>query len=121
MSRELPSTRGPTSLPTRLACSTPTGSRPRTWSESRRAGPSRRRPPPPLPRASARLSSAARLVPALPRPGGGALPAPTERFERFLATAEVDWSDRDSVVDYVVGYAEMLAGGGRRLRAGRAP
>jgi len=46
-------------------------------------------------------------------PGERALPAPTERFERFLATAEVDWSDRDSVVDYVVGYAEMLAGGER--------
>ena len=48
-------------------------------------------------------------------PGERALPAPTERFERFLATAEVDWSDRDSVVDYVVGYAEMLAGGERRF------
>ena len=46
-------------------------------------------------------------------PGERALPAPTERFGRFLATAEVDWSDRDSVVDYVVGYAEMLAGGER--------
>ena len=48
-------------------------------------------------------------------PGERALPAPTERFGRFLATAEVDWSDRDSVVDYVVGYAEMLAGGERRF------
>ena len=48
-------------------------------------------------------------------PGDRALPAPTERFGRFLATAEVDWSDRDSVVDYVVGYAEMLAGGERRF------
>jgi pimeloyl-ACP methyl ester carboxylesterase len=48
-------------------------------------------------------------------PGERALPAPTERFERFLATAEVDWSDRDSVVDYVVGYAEVLAGGERRF------
>jgi pimeloyl-ACP methyl ester carboxylesterase len=48
-------------------------------------------------------------------PGERALPAPAERFGRFLATAEVDWSDRDSVVDYVVGYAEMLAGGERRF------
>jgi pimeloyl-ACP methyl ester carboxylesterase len=48
-------------------------------------------------------------------PGERALPAPTERFGRFLATAEVDWSDQDSVVDYVVGYAEMLAGGERRF------
>jgi pimeloyl-ACP methyl ester carboxylesterase len=48
-------------------------------------------------------------------PGERALPAPTERFRRFLATAEVDYSDRDSVVGYVVGYAEMLAGGERRF------
>ncbi len=46
-------------------------------------------------------------------PGERGLPAPTERFRRFLATAEVDWSERGSVVDYVVGYAEMLAGGER--------
>ena len=48
-------------------------------------------------------------------PGERRLPAPTERFGRFLETAEVDWSDRDSVVDYVVGYAEMLAGGEHRF------
>jgi pimeloyl-ACP methyl ester carboxylesterase len=42
--------------------------------------------------------------------GGGALPGPTEAFSRFLATAEVDYSDRDSVVDYLVGYQSMLAG-----------
>jgi pimeloyl-ACP methyl ester carboxylesterase len=46
-------------------------------------------------------------------PGERGLPPPTERFGRFLATANVDWSDRDSVVDHVVGYAEMLAGGER--------
>jgi len=46
-------------------------------------------------------------------PGERRLPPPTERFGRFLETAEVDWSDRASVVDYVVGYAEMLAGGAR--------
>jgi pimeloyl-ACP methyl ester carboxylesterase len=45
--------------------------------------------------------------------GERGLPPPSERFGRFLATANVDWSDRDSVVDYVVGYAEMLAGGAR--------
>jgi pimeloyl-ACP methyl ester carboxylesterase len=53
-------------------------------------------------------------------PGERGLPAPTERFGRFLATADVDWSDRDSVVDYVVGYAEMLAGGERRFNAAAA-
>jgi pimeloyl-ACP methyl ester carboxylesterase len=45
--------------------------------------------------------------------GDRRLPPPTERFGRFLATANVDWSDRGSVVDYTVGYAEMLAGGER--------
>jgi pimeloyl-ACP methyl ester carboxylesterase len=41
------------------------------------------------------------------------LPPATERYRRFLATAEVDWSDRDSVVDYLVAYSQMLAGGER--------
>ena len=45
--------------------------------------------------------------------GERGLPPPTERFGRFLATADVDWSDRESVVDYLVGYWEMLAGGER--------
>ncbi len=38
------------------------------------------------------------------------LPPPTDRFRRLVSTATVDWSDRDSVVDYVVGYCRMLAG-----------
>jgi pimeloyl-ACP methyl ester carboxylesterase len=46
-------------------------------------------------------------------PGVGGLPPPTEAFGRFLATAEVDWSDADSVIDYLVGYSRMLAGGQR--------
>jgi pimeloyl-ACP methyl ester carboxylesterase len=41
------------------------------------------------------------------------LPSPTERFNAFLASAEVVWSERRSVVDYVVGYQRMLAGGAR--------
>lgn len=41
---------------------------------------------------------------------GRELPAPTAAFGRFLSTATVDWSDRDSVADYVVGYCRMLAG-----------
>ena len=45
--------------------------------------------------------------------GGRALPGPTEAFSSFLATAEVDWSDGDSVVEYLVGYQRMLAGGER--------
>jgi pimeloyl-ACP methyl ester carboxylesterase len=38
------------------------------------------------------------------------LPQATERFRRFFATAEVDWADERSVVDYLVGYARVLAG-----------
>lgn len=43
-------------------------------------------------------------------PGDRDLPSPTDQFRRFLSTATVDWSDRGSVVDYVVGYSRMLAG-----------
>ena len=38
------------------------------------------------------------------------LPSPTERYHRFLTSAEVDWSDEESVIDYLVGYARVLAG-----------
>ncbi len=41
------------------------------------------------------------------------LPPPTEEFGRFVATAEVDWSDEESVIDYLVAYSRMLAGGRR--------
>ena len=30
-----------------------------------------------------------------------------------MATAEVDWSDRESVIEYLVGYSRVLAGGQR--------
>ena len=46
-------------------------------------------------------------------PGERRLPPATERYRRFLASAEVDWSDRGSVIDYLVGHAQMLAGGER--------
>jgi pimeloyl-ACP methyl ester carboxylesterase len=46
--------------------------------------------------------------PALP--GERGLPPPTERYRRFLATVEVDWSDKVSVIEYMVGYARVLAG-----------
>ena len=41
------------------------------------------------------------------------LPPATERFREFLASAQVDWSDQTSVIEYVVGYERMLAGGER--------
>ena len=46
-------------------------------------------------------------------PGERDLPSPTERFNDFLASADVDWSDQESVIEYLVGYARMLAGGER--------
>ena len=46
-------------------------------------------------------------------PGARSLPSPTERFNDFLASAEVDWSDEASVIEYLVGYQRMLAGGAR--------
>jgi pimeloyl-ACP methyl ester carboxylesterase len=41
------------------------------------------------------------------------LPSATERYRRFLATATVDWSDERSVVEYLVDYTRVLAGGER--------
>jgi pimeloyl-ACP methyl ester carboxylesterase len=49
--------------------------------------------------------------PALP--GGRRLPPPTEEFARFAATARVDWSDAESVIEYLVAYSRVLAGGQR--------
>ena len=38
------------------------------------------------------------------------LPPPTEAYRRFLATAQVDWSDHESVVRYLVDFWRALAG-----------
>jgi len=43
-------------------------------------------------------------------PGNRELPSPTEEFGRFVAVAEVDWSQPDSVIEYLVGYSRVLAG-----------
>jgi pimeloyl-ACP methyl ester carboxylesterase len=51
--------------------------------------------------------------PATPRQRG--LPSATERYRRFLANATVDWSEEESVIEYLVGYARVLAGGERRF------
>jgi pimeloyl-ACP methyl ester carboxylesterase len=44
---------------------------------------------------------------------GRALPPPTAEFGRFVSTAQVDWSDEGSVIDYMVDYMRLLAGGER--------
>jgi pimeloyl-ACP methyl ester carboxylesterase len=46
-------------------------------------------------------------------PNDRELPPSTERFGRFLATAELDSSDAASVIDYLVDYSRVLAGGQR--------
>jgi pimeloyl-ACP methyl ester carboxylesterase len=43
-------------------------------------------------------------------PGDRALPPPTEEFTRWVATAEVDWSDTESVLEYQVAYSRVLNG-----------
>ena len=45
--------------------------------------------------------------------GDRSLPSPTDRFDGFLSSAEVSWSDNESVIEYLVGYQRMLAGGVR--------
>jgi pimeloyl-ACP methyl ester carboxylesterase len=56
--------------------------------------------------------------PAVPIEPG--LPPPTEEFGRFVSTAKVDWSDADSVIEYLVDYARVLAGGKRPFDEGAA-
>jgi pimeloyl-ACP methyl ester carboxylesterase len=41
------------------------------------------------------------------------LPPPTEEFGRFASTAQVDWSDAGSVIEYLVDYSLVLGGGER--------
>lgn len=43
------------------------------------------------------------------------LPPPTDEFRRFVAASEVNWSDHESVIEYLVGYSRLLAGGQRRF------
>jgi len=54
------------------------------------------------------LVSTSRALPAEPE-----LPPPSAEFGRFVSSAAVDWSDAESVIDYLVGYSRMLAGGRR--------
>ena len=43
-------------------------------------------------------------------PTGHELPPPADEFGRLVSTAEVDWSDAESVIDYLVLYSRALAG-----------
>ena len=46
-------------------------------------------------------------------PGDRSLPPPTATFGQFVRSATVDWSDADSVIEYLVDYSRALAGGKR--------
>ena len=48
-------------------------------------------------------------------PGGPDSPPPSSEFARFASSVTVDWSDADSVIDYLVAYARVLAGDERRF------
>lgn len=39
----------------------------------------------------------------------------SEAYTRFLAGVEVDWSDYDAVIEFIVANSRALAGGGRRF------
>jgi pimeloyl-ACP methyl ester carboxylesterase len=41
---------------------------------------------------------------------GRRLPGPTDAFGEFLSTDSIDWTDRDSIIDYMAGYVRVLAG-----------
>jgi pimeloyl-ACP methyl ester carboxylesterase len=46
-------------------------------------------------------------------PGRRGLPPPTATLAQFTATAEVDWSDAASLIEYLVEFSRVLAGGKR--------
>ncbi len=47
--------------------------------------------------------------------GDRSLPPPTAAFGQFVRSATVDWSDADSVIEYLVAYERVLAGAERRF------
>jgi pimeloyl-ACP methyl ester carboxylesterase len=46
-------------------------------------------------------------------PGDRDLPPPIDEFGQFVSTADVDWSDGESMIEYLVAYSRLLAGGRR--------
>ena len=60
-----------------------------------------------------RVLSLTLISTSLATPGERELPPPTESFTRFVSFAAVDWSDTASVIEHMVGYSRVLAGGER--------
>jgi pimeloyl-ACP methyl ester carboxylesterase len=57
-----------------------------------------------------RVRSLTLISTSLAVPADRALPPPTAEFGRFVTTLEVDWSDPESVIEYLVEYWRVLAG-----------
>jgi pimeloyl-ACP methyl ester carboxylesterase len=53
-------------------------------------------------------------------PGDRSLPPPSAAFTGFVRSATVDWSDAESVIDYLVAYARVLAGDERPFEEAEA-
>jgi pimeloyl-ACP methyl ester carboxylesterase len=53
------------------------------------------------------------LISTSPRYPVSELPASTKEYTRFVASAEADWWDAAPVIEYLVGYSRVLAGGER--------
>lgn len=57
-----------------------------------------------------RVLSLVLISTSLATPGARGLPPPTNAFRQFLSTAEVDWSDSESVIGYLLDYSRVIAG-----------
>jgi pimeloyl-ACP methyl ester carboxylesterase len=60
-----------------------------------------------------RVLSLVLISTSLAQRGDRELPGSTDAFRRFLATVEVDYSDAGSVIEFLVDYSRLLAGGRR--------
>jgi pimeloyl-ACP methyl ester carboxylesterase len=60
-----------------------------------------------------RVASLVLISTSLALPADRALPRGTQALARFLASVEVNWSDAESVIEYLVDYSRVLAGGRR--------
>jgi pimeloyl-ACP methyl ester carboxylesterase len=57
-----------------------------------------------------RVLSLVLISTSLALPGGKELPSSTEEFGKSLAGLSVDWSNKDSIVEYLVDYTRIIAG-----------
>jgi len=60
-----------------------------------------------------RVLSLVLISTSLAVPAGRELPPPSAEFTRFAAVVGVDWSDSESVIEYLLEYTRVLAGGQR--------